>query len=241
MQMGCPPEPTRFAPMNWCTSAIPTPVPSYVSQAYFMGFNEPNNDSQCNISPAAAAKAWSEVMRLHPNSQLVSPATAGNGIAWFEAFFGNCTSLYGSNGCNIAYLAAHDYSCEPSHTMAYLQQLHDHFGYKVRGGTPHPSTVRPPKESQLTAPCVFAATCDGAPSTHQIWLTEFSCGDNHQHRPTSDHERYMRAVVPLLDGADFVYRYAWMSARDPSGRRGLVETVNGTAQLTQLGQIYNTL
>ena len=144
VQMGCPPEPTRFAPMNWCTSAIPTPVPSYVSQAYFMGFNEPNNDSQCNISPAAAAKAWSEVMRLHPNSQLVSPATAGNGIAWFEAFFGNCTSLYGSKGCNIAYLAAHDYSCEPSHTMTYLQQLHDHFGYKVRGGTPHPSTVRPP-------------------------------------------------------------------------------------------------
>jgi hypothetical protein len=63
---------------------------------------------------------------------LVSPATAGNGIPWFDDFFSNCTALYGPTGCNISYLAAHDYSCSPNSTMAYLEELHQRYGYKVR-------------------------------------------------------------------------------------------------------------
>lgn len=39
------------------------------------------------------------VMSNHPESMLVSPATAGNGLPWFDQFFGNCTALYGgTNG-----------------------------------------------------------------------------------------------------------------------------------------------
>ena len=72
---------------------------------------------------------------------------------------------------------------------------------------------------------------------YPIWLTEFACGDGSAHRPTADHLAYMKEVVPLLDAADYVYRYSWMSAHDPTGRRGLVS--NGT--LTELGQVYNSL
>ena len=72
-----------------------------------------------------------------------------------------------------------------------------------------------------------------------MWLTEFSCGDHADGKPTSDHLAYMRAVLPLLDAADFVYRYSWMSARDSSGKRGLLETVDGKARLTELGEVYN--
>tara|TARA_B110001452_G_scaffold209520_1_gene179819 strand:- start:207 stop:323 length:117 start_codon:yes stop_codon:yes gene_type:complete len=32
------------------------------------------------------------------------------------------------------------------------------------------------------------------------------CGDHADGRPSSDHLAYMRAVLPLLDAADFVYR-----------------------------------
>jgi hypothetical protein len=70
-------------------------------------------------------------MKNWPDSQLVSPATAGNGIPWFDEFFGNCTKMYGKSGCRISYLAAHCYSCEPSATMAYLKKLYDRYGYKV--------------------------------------------------------------------------------------------------------------
>ena len=75
---------------------------------------------------------------------------------------------------------------------------------------------------------------------YPVWLTEFSCGDHAAGRPTSAHVAFMKAVLPLLDGADFVYRYSWMSAHDASGRRGLVEAAaDGTVQLTELGRIWN--
>ena len=74
----------------------------------------------------------------------------------------------------------------------------------------------------------------------QIWLTEFSCGDNADAKPTSDHLNFMREILPLLDAAPFVYRYAWMAAR--SNRRGLVTTdaVSGKTVLTAVGQLYNS-
>jgi len=72
-----------------------------------------------------------------------------------------------------------------------------------------------------------------------IWLTEFSCGDHESGRPLEDHFVFMSEIVPLLDAADHVFRYSWMSARDNSGRRGLVTTVRGNAELTQLGCLWN--
>ena len=76
----------------------------------------------------------------------------------------------------------------------------------------------------------------------------------------------MLDVLPMLDEAKFVYRwvfrfdltshvpialsrhahvdtirYAWMSARDPSGKRGLVEDDGkGGVRLTSLGKIWNS-
>eukprot|EP00035_Acanthoeca_spectabilis_P025886 m.460306 g.460306 ORF g.460306 m.460306 type:complete len:351 (-) comp21999_c0_seq1:75-1127(-) len=194
----------RFTPMDWCLDGMPTPTPPYVNQTYFMGFNEPNNLHNCNTEPAKVAQAWKTVMDSHPNSMLVSPATAGNGLPWFDQFFGNCTALYGgTNGCRISYLAAHDYSCDPNTTLTYLKTLHDRYGFPV-------------------------------------WLTEFSCGDGADAKPTDDHIRFMAKILPLLDEADYVFRYAWMSARQsPPELRPLLTTVNGKAELTTLGHLYN--
>ena len=73
-----------------------------------------------------------------------------------------------------------------------------------------------------------------------VWLTEFSCGDHAAGRPTADHITYMRAILPLLDKTDFVYRYSWMAAHDSSGKRGLVQSDGeGGTQLTELGRIWN--
>ena len=58
------------------------------------------------------AEAWKTVMDRFEgsNTTLVSPATAGNGIEWYDQFFGNCTEMYGPKGCRIGMLATHD--CE---------------------------------------------------------------------------------------------------------------------------------
>ena len=90
--------------------------------------------------------------------------------------------------------------------------------------------------------CTPSETMDYLKSMHQrygypIWLTEFSCGDGAAGKPTSDHLKFMKDIVPQLDAADFVYRYSWMSAHDSRGLRGLVDG----GKLTELGQVYNTL
>jgi len=199
----------RFTPMNWCLSSLNADIPDYDRIGHggsnmFMGFNEPNNRKNCHRDAEEVAKAWSVVMRRWPNSLLVSPATAGDGIQWYDDFFGNCSRLYGKGGCRISFLATHTYSCTPSDTMGYLKKVHERYGYPV-------------------------------------WLTEFSCGIHADEKPMSAHVAFMREILPLLDAAPFVHRYAWMSARDSSGFRGLIETgPEGRPRLTELGRIWNS-
>lgn len=200
-----PMESIRFAPMNWCLDDMNTTVPAGVNTTFFMGFNEPNNAHNCNTDAQTVAQAWATFIAKHPGSTYVSPATAGNGISWFQDFFAACNTLYGPSGCTMSYIAVHDYSCNASSTMAYLQQVYSTF--------------------QLP-----------------VWLTEFSCGDGSQRRPTSDQLTYMKSILPLLDAAPYVYRYSWMSAHDGNNLRGLITTdASGQQTLTQLGQLYNSL
>ena len=74
----------KFVPMNWCTSKMNQTVPPGVNRTFFMGFNVPNNHHQCDRSPHDVAAAWGTVMEMWPDSKLVSPATSGNGTAWYE-------------------------------------------------------------------------------------------------------------------------------------------------------------
>lgn len=164
-----------------------------------MGFNEPNNVHNCNKDAKTIAAAWKDVMDAFPQSQLVSPATAGDGVAWFDEFFAECNTLYGASGCRISYVAVHDYSCDPPTTMKYIEEIYSKYG-------------------------------------HPVWLTEFSCGDGAQGKPTADHLKFMKAIVPLLDASPHVFRYAWMSAH--SDNRGLVDA---SGALTQVGQLYMSL
>ena len=189
---------SNFVPMHWCISTLNATVPSYVDTSYMMGFNEPNNLHNCNKDAAVVAAAWAVVMQKWPSSKLVSPATAGDGIPWLDAFFGNCSALYGSKGCNIYAVAVHDYTCDAKTLISYLESVHSRYGKPV-------------------------------------WLTEWSCGDGAQGKPESDHLKYMKAAVPLLDAASFVERYAWMSASSPN--RGLV----AGGKLTAVGELYNSL
>ena len=83
------------------------------------------------MSAQAAATAMKQIMDANPAALLVSPSTAGDGTSWYADFFAACTSLYGAGGCRISAIAAHDYSCTPSSTLAYLQKLHDAFALPI--------------------------------------------------------------------------------------------------------------
>ncbi|KAG9032318.1 hypothetical protein FRB95_001571 [Tulasnella sp. JGI-2019a] len=76
-----------------------------------LGFNEPDNAGQANLTPAAAAALWKQYIQplktTYPNLKLISPAVtnggAPSGIAWLDSFFASCV------GCKFDGVAIHWY------------------------------------------------------------------------------------------------------------------------------------
>ena len=81
--------------MHWCQSGQDAPLPPGTNSTFVLGYNEPNLSGQCGLAPADAAKAWAVYLKRWGGggSQLVSPATAGNGLPWLDGFIGNCSLL----------------------------------------------------------------------------------------------------------------------------------------------------
>ncbi|KZT06664.1 glycoside hydrolase family 128 protein [Laetiporus sulphureus 93-53] len=86
---------------------------------YLLAFNEPDLDSQANMTPEAAAAAWKTYMEpFAGKAKLVSPAVTNGaspmGEAWLEWFIGNCTD------CTIDAVAMHIY--DSASNEAYYQE-----------------------------------------------------------------------------------------------------------------------
>ncbi|KAL4230341.1 hypothetical protein ACF0H5_010724 [Mactra antiquata] len=75
----------------------------------------------------------------------------------------------------------------------------------------------------------------------KIWLTEFACGDRVMD-PTVQ-LNYMKDVLPRLEAADFVFRYAWFTARRTETTTFTTSSASllkpDMSALTPLGQYYN--
>lgn len=77
-----------------------------------------------------------------------------------------------------------------------------------------------------------------------IWLTEFAVGDWKAKRPEKNRFRpekiatFMKEILPALDAAPFVERYAWFSASQESGPLGTSALFDGQGKLTDLGRLY---
>jgi hypothetical protein len=116
-------------------TAIATTVANFATAGYryVLGFNEPDNTGQANLSVATAVSLWPS---FDQSSLLIgSPATQANttGLAWFSAgaqsFMGQVNANAASN-LRVDFIAAHWYgwnagSCEASAATfeAYLRQI----------------------------------------------------------------------------------------------------------------------
>ncbi len=77
-----------------------------------------------------------------------------------------------------------------------------------------------------------------------LWITEFAVGD--WQAPTAQENRFsperiaqfMGEVLPALDKASFVDRYAWFSASPASAALGTSALFDDNGDLTPLGNIY---
>ena len=46
-----------------------------------------------------------------------------------------------------------------------------------------------------------------------IWLTEFACDYDNSHT-VEEQQNYMKQIIPMLNNAEYVYRYSWFNSRD---------------------------
>jgi hypothetical protein len=204
----------EFVPMLWGGGSLGQTIPA--GSKYVLGFNEPNFNSQANLTVAQAAADWPAVESRAGALPLVSPAVNYCGSAtdtsrctepaitdpytYLADFFAAC------NGCRVDYVAVHAYVCDLPSLRAYLE------GNTQTGGT-MPGFVQ-----------------FGKP----IWLTEFACDST---RSIADQMAFMQAAVPYLEGNPNVMRYAWFNAKPiPSAL-----LTNADGSLTSLGSTYVAL
>ncbi|KAG8915162.1 hypothetical protein FRC01_003764, partial [Tulasnella sp. 417] len=102
-----------FYAMQWGSGGIAS-LSTKLQQSgsgYLLGFNEPDNGGQSNLSPATAASLWKQyiepIKAQNSTIKLISPAVtnagAPGGLAWLDSFLSYCT------GCHIDGVAIHWY------------------------------------------------------------------------------------------------------------------------------------
>ena len=187
LQCGGKPRVAEFVPMFWgcggnCTSGLwPTFRDDWkaVGVTHLLGWNEPDNDGQSDLTPEQAAIYWYQLDDLaqsfDPPLKLVGPGMThwgdDGGSAWLDQFFGN---LSDARAKRIVALGQHDYSGSAE-------------GIIKKANAAYKKYNRP------------------------VWLTEFSVGSG---ADRTKNDAFMANILPLLDAADSVERYAWYSTRN---------------------------
>lgn len=73
-----------------------------------------------------------------------------------------------------------------------------------------------------------------------IWVKEINAGGRWSGLPMEDHLEYMQELVPWMEEAPFIERYAWMSARNNLyAPTALIDS--NTNQLSRLGELYKRM
>ncbi|KAI0719823.1 hypothetical protein C8T65DRAFT_756561 [Cerioporus squamosus] len=120
----------EFVPMLWGSSQASqwdSNIKNVIQSkhvTHVLGFNEPNELGQSNLSPAAAAALWKQhIQPLKAQGVLLgSPApSSNNGLQWLQQFMQACS------GCTVDFIAMHQYSTSASSVMSAVQQYHNAF------------------------------------------------------------------------------------------------------------------
>lgn len=142
-----PPCPTpQFVPMVWghtgaeqSASGIVSEVATAVSSGYstVLGFNEPDNTGQSNISVTNALALWPSFN--NPAVLVGSPATQANttGQAWFTSFM-NAVNADTTGSLRVDFIAAHWYGWNSGSCDANANNLQSYIEWleKIPGNRP---------------------------------------------------------------------------------------------------------
>jgi hypothetical protein len=101
----------QFVPMIWGTANVTAGTLSQVKQEGddLLGFNEPDNSSQSNMTPAQALSLWPQLMAT--GMQLGSPAVADDGATpggWLDQFMSGAAA----RGYRVNFITLHWYGSD---------------------------------------------------------------------------------------------------------------------------------
>ncbi|OSX62357.1 glycoside hydrolase family 128 protein [Postia placenta MAD-698-R-SB12] len=136
---GTLPSGVAYIPMLW--SAAPELTSKWQANAesaiangapYLLGFNEPDDSTQANMTAQEAADAWMTYMEpFAGRAKLVSPAVTNGGApmgkAWLDAFMQACSQ------CTIDAVAIHiyDYCSNEPYYQSYIEEIAQAYGKPV--------------------------------------------------------------------------------------------------------------
>jgi len=107
---GLPQLATILAKNNWTT---------------VLGFNEPDQSHQANLTAQVAAAAWKQYFEpLHAKGiRLGSPVVSGSpaGTVWLQEFFSNCS------GCHFDFMPLHWYGDGSKWIINYVDSMYAEF------------------------------------------------------------------------------------------------------------------
>merc|ERR1719336_448157 len=199
-----------FIPQWWGRWGILT-KPAWGNAAAGLGFNEPDGHDQANMTAQEAASLWPDLEQR----------AAELGIKRLGSPATTTASFTNESRAFKWYVDFFD-ACETLHGGCKVDFLVVHM-YKLS----------------------VSATMETLKKLHDhfglpIWLKEFNKGGRWTGLPAQEHLAYMKEIVPLLEEAPYIERYAWMSARnDLWPVTTLIDADTGA--LTELGRTYRDL
>ncbi|MET7681096.1 glycosyl hydrolase [Streptomyces sp. NPDC005423] len=163
-----------------------------------LGFNEPDNPGQSNMTPEQALDLWPRLQST--GLRLGAPAVmAGADVAggWLDRFMTGASQ----RGLRVDFIPVHWYGADfgpdaANQLRGYLQAIHDRY--------------------------------------HKpIWLTEYGLIDFSQPTPRYPSEQEQTAFITsstqMLDGLDYVERYAWFTLSTQTSPTGLYDGTTANA------------
>lgn len=122
----------EFVPMMWGPPQINdwnANINSTIQRlhvSHVLGFNEPQEPSQSNLSPADGASLWKQYVEPLKAQGLYlgspAPSSAPSGKTWLLQWLDAC-----GGGCTVDFIALHWYDINSTAFIQYLQDFHDTF------------------------------------------------------------------------------------------------------------------
>jgi len=93
----------------------------FTDRTAFLGFNEPDQQSQSNMAVSEAVSLWRqyiEPLKGEYGLRLGAPAVSNNGTWWLQNFMGACT------GCTIDFIPLHWYGSSNVSFIEYVESIY---------------------------------------------------------------------------------------------------------------------